>query len=213
MQKAKDLCVGSFGDHESYPYERYLLEHYKGPRGLAFDFGCGVGRMIKRMLFEFRTVEGGELLGENIKYAEEYLSGCDQHRYSLYKLDGMGADVGKYEYYDFVYSTICIHHIAPFSLRNQIVKDLYKTLKRGGGFSIQVVFGIDTGNHWFDNHYQAGVSANVVDVSIPTQDHFHGIEKWLNEIGFLNVKFDIQPCPHPNAIPALKWLFIYAEKQ
>lgn len=79
MQAAKDLCVGSLADHESYPYERYLLEHYKGPRDLVFDFGCGVGRMIKRMLLEFRTVDGGELLRGNIKYAEEYLSDCDQH--------------------------------------------------------------------------------------------------------------------------------------
>ena len=48
-----ERCVGNWQAHEKYPYEKYLLEHYKGENFKALDFGCGIGRMIKRMLNVF----------------------------------------------------------------------------------------------------------------------------------------------------------------
>ena len=73
FKDAQDLCVGSWKEQESYPYTEYLLERYSGPMGKAFDFGCGVGRMMKHMLSRFNQVDGGELVPENIAYAKEYL--------------------------------------------------------------------------------------------------------------------------------------------
>jgi len=213
MEDSKNLCVGSFADHENYPYEKYLLAHYQGQRENAFDFGCGIGRMIKRMLSEFRVVDGGELLTENLDYAKQYLRDCNSNSYNLHKLDGLGCDIRKSDCYDLIYSTICVHHIAPFSIRDKIFHDFYQLLKVGGAISIQVVYGIDTGNHWFNDPYAEATSNRVIDVSIPSTDHFPEIEKWLHQIGFKNVKFDIAPCPHPNADPNLKWLFIFAEKR
>ena len=61
FKDAQDLCVGSWNEQEQYPYAEYLLERYSGNMGKAYDFGCGVGRMMKHMLYRFEHVDGGEL--------------------------------------------------------------------------------------------------------------------------------------------------------
>ena len=58
------LCVGEFDAHESYPYEDYLLEEYSGPRGIALDFACGMGRMMSRFKPLFDVVDGVDLSAE-----------------------------------------------------------------------------------------------------------------------------------------------------
>ena len=66
---AKRLCVGMFDDHERYPYEKYLLEHYTQPAARALDFACGMGRMMNRMLKHFDHVDGVDLNARNHEYA------------------------------------------------------------------------------------------------------------------------------------------------
>lgn len=135
FKDAQDLCVGSWNEQESYPYSEYLLEGYCREMGKAYDFGCGVGRMMKHMLYRFEHVDGGELVPENIAYAKEYLEGnveADRKNFRLFQLDGKSAFAGEAGTYDFVYSTIVIHHIAPFEVREQIYKDFLTMLKPGG---------------------------------------------------------------------------------
>ena len=86
-------------------------------------------------------------------------------------------------------------------------------LKPGGAFCTQMVFGIDTGTHWFDNPYEKISPKNTVDVSIPDQSHFKMIEEWLNCLGFEDIVFRIKPCPHRGAVPELKWLFVDGKKK
>jgi SAM-dependent methyltransferase len=185
FKDAQDLCVGSWNEQEAYPYTDYLLERYNGPMGKAYDFGCGVGRMMKHMLGRFAHVDGGELVPANIAFAKDYLK--DQKNFSIFQLDGKSAFVGAKSDYDFIYSTICIHHIAPFEIRNQIYKDFFAMLKPGGAFCTQLVFGIDTGTHWFDSPYEKIMPQNTVDVSIPDESHFAAIEAWLKKIGFTDI--------------------------
>lgn len=73
-EDAKNLCVGAFKDHEAYPYEEYLLEKYAGETGHALDFGCGIGRMMKRMFDVFAYIDSADLIQENLDYARRYLS-------------------------------------------------------------------------------------------------------------------------------------------
>lgn len=143
FKDAQDLCVGSWNEQEQYPYAEYLLERYSGNMGKAYDFGCGVGRMMKHMLYRFEHVDGGELVPENIAYAKQYLEAnveADRKNFRLFQLDGKSAFAGEAGTYDFVYSTIVIHHIAPFEVREQIYKDFLTMLKPGGGFLYSVGF-------------------------------------------------------------------------
>lgn len=210
FKDAQELCVGSWDEQEAYPYTEYLLERYDGPMGRAYDFGCGVGRMMKHMLSRFAHVDGGELVPNNIAYAKEYLKDCNN--FQLFQLDGKSAFAGAGSSYDFIYSTIAIHHIAPFEIREQIYKDFFLMLKPGGTFCTQVVFGIDTGIHWFDSPYGKILPRNTVDVSIPDESHFPEIRAWLEKLGFEDVSFRLKPCPHRGAVPELKWLFIDGRK-
>jgi hypothetical protein len=122
-----------------------------------------------------------------------------------------GAMAGELGTYDFIYSTIVIHHIAPFSIREQIYKDFFAMLKPGAMFSTQLVYGIDTGMHWFDNPYNKLINGTV-DVSIPDENHFIKIQKWLESIGFTDIQFRVKYCPHKAAVPELKWLFVDGKK-
>lgn len=216
FKDAQDLCVGSWNEQEQYPYAEYLLERYSGNMGKAYDFGCGVGRMMKHMLYRFEHVDGGELVPENIAYAKQYLEAnveADRKNFRLFQLDGKSAFAGEAGTYDFVYSTIVIHHIAPFEVREQIYKDFLTMLKPGGAFCTQLVFGIDTGTHWFDSPYGKIFPKNTVDVSIPDESHLQKIEEWLNSLGFKDIVFRIKPCPHHGAVPELKWLFVDGKKK
>ena len=68
---AKNLCVGNFEVHEAYPYEEHLLQHFEGKSGVALDFACGIGRMMKRMLGHFDVVDGVDISEENLGHAEK----------------------------------------------------------------------------------------------------------------------------------------------
>ena len=57
--------VGNYGWHEKYPYEKYLLYRPSNENEsvvdidntlIGIDFGCGPGRMVKRMSKFFKRV-------------------------------------------------------------------------------------------------------------------------------------------------------------
>jgi 2-polyprenyl-3-methyl-5-hydroxy-6-metoxy-1,4-benzoquinol methylase len=217
-EDAKNLCVGVFDVHESYPYEEYLLEHFHGKRGRALDFACGIGRMMNRMLAEFESVDGVDLNQKNLEYAKLYLAenGRDPERTDLFKTSGTGVEIEGQEsgIYDFIYSTIALQHIAVYEIRRQIFIDLYGYLKPGGRCCFQVGFGWDNGVHWFDNHYVARSTNAGCDVCIPDDEHFSKIEADFEEIGYKNVRFEMKISPHPgqgNRYHPI-WLFIHLTK-
>src|SRR6266436_8801474 len=69
-----ESVVGFFDAHEEFPYEDFLLRN--APRDgittkLALDFGCGMGRMIKRMSPYFERVDGVDIAKPNIEAAKK----------------------------------------------------------------------------------------------------------------------------------------------
>lgn len=126
----KDKCVGNWDAHELYPYDTYLLENYDGKFNKALDFGCGMGRMIKRMLSKFTKVDGADLISQNLEHAKIYLE-KDLTNVNLFKTDGLSCSIDS-EDYDFIYSTICLQHICVHETRFSIIKDFYKLLNETG---------------------------------------------------------------------------------
>jgi cyclopropane fatty-acyl-phospholipid synthase-like methyltransferase len=216
-EDAKKLCVGKFEEHEAYPYERYLLEKYDGKTERSLDFGCGIGRMMKRMLDIFEHVDGADLMEENLDYARRYLSRentIEETRYNLFKTDGLGCKISPAYKYEFIYSTICLQHIAVHRIRYEIFCDLFKLLKEKGQCCFQMGFGWDNGVHWFNNEYGARRTNAGLDVSIPDDSHLPMIEEDFRKIGFTKVEYVKELSPHKSNFNSYHpyWLFIHLWK-
>lgn len=212
FSRAKNVCVGWWDAHEKYPYEQYLLEEFGDrPRFSALDFGCGMGRMIKRMDLLFAEgVDGIDLCVNNLTYARSYLG----QNYSglLLQSDGLSCPILN-NGYSFIYSTLCLQHICVHEIRHQILKDFYTNLSNRGHCCIQLGYGWDNGIHWNHNFYEAKGTNSANDVSIPNENHFSLIENDLKDIGFTNIKFKIKESPHPDLMNYHpNWLFVYMDK-
>lgn len=212
LEDAKNLCVGMFAAHENYPYEQYLLQGYEGPRIQALDFGCGIGRMMNRMLKHFEFVDGIDLMQENLNFASQYLSqenGIRENRYRLYKSDGMGCKIEDRKY-DFIYSTICLQHIPVYEIRRRIFEDFFSLLNPTGACCLQVGFGWSSGVTWFENYYAAKGTNAQCDASIPDESFLPAIQEDFESMGFRNIRFQKGPSPHPEVTDYHKeWLFIH----
>ena len=212
---SKDLCVGNFDVHEAYPYEEYLLQHYKGKSGVALDFACGMGRMMKRMLNHFDVVDGVDINEKNINYVVKYLSGAgiSEQRYSTFVSNGYGVS-GLDKSYDFIYSTIALQHICVYDVRRKIFEDLFAALKDGGSCCFQLGFGWNNNTHWFDNNYVSRTTNGAGDVSIPNSDHLDAIKNDFKKIGFKDIKYDFKISPHPEHGDKYHpiWIFIHMKK-
>ena len=109
--------------------------------GIALDFGCGTGRNVDNLLRlgDWRQVHGADLSSENIKHARSKLQ--DKHnssRFELFVTSGVDAKILPDDTYSFVMSTIVLQHIAVWSIRYAILKDIYRAMNQGGIFSFQM---------------------------------------------------------------------------
>ena len=213
IEQSKKICVGLWEDHENYPYEDYIFKNFKGPYQNALDFGCGMGRMIKRMLQFFHRVDGADLIENNLKFTREYLNKIENQRCSLFQTDGTSCKINTEIKYDLIYSTICIHHICVYDIRYQIISDIYSLLKEGGQCVLQFTFGNDNGIYWFNNHYNAKYTNGGEDITIPNLTYLPDIINDLETIGFKDIKYHICPSPHSLKLGlAPNFIFFYLNK-
>lgn len=215
IEDAKNLCVGHFEKHENYPYEKYLLENYDGDFNLALDFGCGVGRMMNRMLKVFDVVHGIDISENNLIHAKKYLleNGVSENRFHLFLSNGNGCITDMAFKYDFIYSTIVIQHIAVHSIRIKIFNDIYKQLSDKGIACLQFGFGWDNGTYWKDNYYAATSTNGGHDFSVPDESHLEHIILDMKKIGFKDVSFQFHESPHPEITEYHPvWIFMTLKK-
>tara|TARA_Y100000816_G_C26036970_1_gene542978 strand:+ start:347 stop:1102 length:756 start_codon:yes stop_codon:yes gene_type:complete len=222
---AKRDCVGSFEEHENYPYKEFLLRKYNGDYSKALDFGCGIGRMIKRFEENFDRVDGVDISENNLLLAKEYCKTM-KTKPKLYKTDGMHFSDIKDNTYDFIYSTIAMEHIAPFSVRFKIFEEIYRTLKRSGSISIQMNYVENLKKHYkyFPNSEKlqplTGISEWREDATWATRtnsqydvkldkDSLGLVRDDLKSIGFVEIDFLIESPPHKGVD---YFVFIYAKK-
>ncbi|MCX8130433.1 MAG: methyltransferase domain-containing protein [Clostridia bacterium] len=218
--------VGHYEWHEMVPYETFLLYKNGDIRQpiinethdkTALDFGCGPGRMVKRMEKYFKRVDGVDISERLIKEARQ---NCPAGNFYVSKGDDLGdAPVNTY---DFVYSTITMQHIAVRSIRLNILKCIREVLNDKGVVNIQMAFSKDfpynstnvhdiskdkkvfvktldnTHASWFEDRTDASATNSGCDVGIGPADvplvvgdfykYFKNIKIWFYDYTLLEIK-------------------------
>lgn len=139
--------VGQYDWHENYPYETFLLYKYGDVRypifencsdKIALDFACGPARMVLRMKKYFSKVDGCDISKTLINEARRISPDS-----SFYVTNGNDLGNVPVDYYDFVYCTISMQHIASYSVRMSILKQIRLALKQGGKVVLQMAYNAD----------------------------------------------------------------------
>ena len=160
----------------------------------------------------FDRVDGVDISAKNTEYAATNIlkSGFDSSKFNMMVNTGLDVSVLPKNEYEFVMSTIVLQHICCHNIRFNILKDLYKALKRGGTLSFQMGFGTGHANTagYFDNTYGAKGTNSLHDVRVENEDQIIGD---LTKIGFKkeNITTEIRPsmCDHHT-----KWIYVKAIK-
>lgn len=189
----KDV-VGNFDYQQKYDYERWMLNEngdvthpfFKDTKNLvALDFGCGMGRMVERMNRYFSRTDGVDIGTHLIDYCKDHYPDSN-----FWETDGLSCGEAFENYYDYVFSTICMQHIPSHDIRMEIWKSISKTLNIGGKFCFQMIGFVDEvkvetyidfykSRHgfvpmyarWRENHFDAVVTNSGHDVYILREDY------------------------------------------
>ena len=139
--------VGQYAWHEEYPYETFLLYRNGDIRKplfetmndkTALDFACGPGRMVRRMQKLFRKVDGCDISERLIAEARKRVPDTD-----FYVTNGNDLGDVPEEFYDFIYCTISMQHIASHKIRMSILQSMHSALKSGGKITLQMAYNPD----------------------------------------------------------------------
>ena len=223
----KNHVVGCFEEHEKYPYEQYLFPLLMADNGVlrlmsrmtVLDFGCGPGRMIRRLAPHFERVDGVDISPTCIETARRWCADLpNQPR--LYVNDGVVLDGVPSGEYDFVYSTIAFHHINSWVIRMALVNEFFRVLKPGGRLAIQMFYTTTPRDQWAqhtswrESRHDAPATNGYFDVRI-TPDNLKEVWEDLADVGFEDFHHVIAPYPpppHPKGPSETDWIFIHARK-
>jgi trans-aconitate methyltransferase len=139
-----DFVVGSWREHDEWPdYEEFLMKCVpQEPVWVAFDFGCGPGRNIRRWSDRFARIDGADISERNLANARIFLADlATEKKPQLFVTSGMNSGGAPRNTYDFVFSTICLQHICVHSVRYSILRSMFDCLKPGGRLSVQMGYG------------------------------------------------------------------------
>jgi ubiquinone/menaquinone biosynthesis C-methylase UbiE len=179
----------------------------------ALDFGCGRGRNVANLLAiaEWSKVDGIDLSKRNIQSCRKRF---DSQRSSFFLANGTNLDPLENEDYDFVMSTITLQHIPVYSIRDEILNDLFRVLTGGGTLSLQMGFGErpPSGSkseraEYGDDVFSALGSNSDYDVEITSVEQ---IKSHLSQIGFIDLR--VQVTASWSDINHSKWIWVTAKK-
>lgn len=209
-------CIGGYGTHEKFPYEKYLLKNTDNQKTkIALDFGCGSGRMILRMGRLMKRVDGVDIGANLIEGAKRWTKDM-KNPPLLYVNDGKNLNEIPDNTYDLVYCTISFHHIAPYSVRLNLLKEFFRVLKSKGQIALQLFYTNQPRetwlNHvnWLDNPYNAKGTNSSCDVRI-TPKNLPDVLQTFREVGFINFEYKLVEVPWKDPTYTHS-IYLYAEK-
>lgn len=176
----------------------------------ALDFGCGKGRNVTNLhsLANWKAVDGVDISQENINFCIQ--SNIPKSNFT--KNNGEDLRSYKENTYNFIMSTICFQHLCSYTLRYNLISEIYRILVPNGMFSLQMGFndGLKI-NHsirsYNEDYLDADGSNGINDVTVndPMQ-----LKNDFDKIGFKFVSYTIshswQDVNHP------KWIYIKGTK-
>ena len=203
----RDHIVGNFPHQQKFPYEYWLFRKYTpNKEHLCFEYGCGPGRQIRRMVPFFKRVDGVDISANNLKNAKDYIG----KKYNGILVPNDGVSIPLTDKYDFCYSVICLQHIPVYDIRRKILVNMFDRLKEGGNITIQLAVGEsinDTPTYdYFENFYDAEFTNGRADCRV---DDFGAVVEDFENIGFEDVEIELSKTVqdhHPN------WIWIYGKK-
>ena len=205
----REFVVGSYAMHERFDYEGWLLDGVDvGPDAIAIDYGCGPGRMLKRMRVLFARVDGADISAEVLEVAGQRCANWSVPP-QLFLTDGQGLPAGTEGAYDVAYSVICLQHICVHAIRRRILESLFAALEPGGLLTFQMGYG--PGHRaliaYDENAADATGTNGEADVTVL---HPGEIAKDLQEIGFVDAEYALTPTGPGDTHAA--WIFVRASK-
>jgi len=180
---------------------------------VGLEYGCGPGRNMMYLSTKVKRIDGVDISEKNLQNAKTYLGEVSSagQQPNLYLTEGDDCGDAPSDTYDFAYSVIVLQHISVWSIRNNIFKDIYRTLKVDGVFIAQMGFGKDINNTaaYNDDIYSAGVTNGAFDVCVsdPSQ-----IEKDLTRIGFTDFSYVIEDVPDEISSTFPQFIYFRAKK-
>ena len=208
---SRDWVVGAFDHHNAWQdYNDFLFKNINTNDKIALDFGCGPGRCIVNFSNRFKRIDGVDIAAGNL---ENVIKWCEHNKVSFipktYKSNGVDLYNIPDNFYDVVYSTICMQHICVHTIRINLMTEMFRVLKSSGSLCLQMGFGdahpqsVD----YYADHYDAGGTNGWSDVRITDVNQ---IKTDLEKIGFIDFDYDIRPVGpgdrHSN------WIFFRATK-
>lgn len=155
--------IAAWEDSQKTSVKQVLEGIPSQPEWKILEIGCGVGRIIKPLREMFAQVDGVDIAENMIEFAKKYLADGKQNG-QVYVNNGCDLQALNSENYDFVYSTIVFQHIRSLSVVKNYFREIFRVLKPGGYFKIQV--------HDYQNNPAAGKFDEEADAE--TQYNFFG---------------------------------------
>lgn len=155
--------IAAWEDSQNTSVKQILEGIPSQPEWKILEIGCGVGRIIKPLREMFAQVDGVDIAENMIEFAKKYLADGKQNG-QVYVNNGCDLQALSSENYDFVYSTIVFQHIRSISVVKNYFREIFRVLKPGGYFKIQV--------HDYQDNPAAGKFDEEADAE--TQYNFFG---------------------------------------
>ncbi len=201
--------VGSYAQHEMFDYERWLFAGLLiAPQATALEYGCGPGRMLRRLASRFHRVDGVDISPEVLEVAARRCASLSVPP-RLWVTDGAGAPDNTTSQYDVALSVICLQHICVYSVRYRILESLFRALKPGGVLTFQMGYAPGHPNmvDYELDFVEATATNGVVDVGVL---HPGEIAADLEGIGFAPGAFALTPTGPGDTHGG--WIFVRAVK-
>jgi len=140
----EELRASGKSEYDSLVANDVILQQLLTHRDTALDMGCGVGRITEFM--DFEKVYGVDISVHMVQEARVRLP--DTTKFSFLEGDGVSLPIQS-ESVDFVFSHAVFHHMPTRKVVEQNFKEVFRILKPGGLFKVQLRGTETSKRNWF----------------------------------------------------------------